>query len=214
MIEPINAERFQKDRPGRPTIVHDKQMVNDPHDNPALAIDGRGHVWIFSNAHGTSRPAWIHRSVRPFSIDAFEEILKGKLFAAFRRNLGLLIPLLVLYVLVVVLGPTHQSGPLLLALSIGAGLVGSVVFLLGAGVYLSTRLKTTAGAVASTLAVFIVPKLFCCGVPGPLFLLSPGSSGGPFAGMFAVALVPPAVHVVAGLLCMRAALRRLRRNVF
>lgn len=143
-----------------------------------------------------------------------EEILKGKLSAAFRRNLALLIPLLVLYLFAVVLGPTYQFGPLLLVLSIGAGLAGSVVFLLGAGVYLSTRLKTTAGAVATTLGVFLVPKLFCCGVPGPLFLLSPGSSGGPFAGMFAVALVPPAVHVIAGLLCLRAALRRLRRNVF
>jgi ABC-type transport system involved in multi-copper enzyme maturation permease subunit len=114
----------------------------------------------------------------------------------------------------VVLGPTYQLGPVLLALSIGASLVGSVVFLLGAGVYLSTRLKTTAGAVASTLAVFVVPKLFCCGAPGPLFLLSPGSLRGPFAGMFAVALVPPAVHVIVGLLCLRAALGRRRRNVF
>jgi ABC-type transport system involved in multi-copper enzyme maturation permease subunit len=143
-----------------------------------------------------------------------EEILKGKLFAAFRRNLPLLVPLLVFYVLVVVLGPRHRSEPILLALSIGAGLAGSVVFLLGVGVYLSTRLKTTAGAVASTLAVYVLPKLSCCGVPGPLFLLSPGISGGPFAGMFAVALVLPAVHVIVGLLCMRAALRRLRRNVF
>jgi ABC-type transport system involved in multi-copper enzyme maturation permease subunit len=142
-----------------------------------------------------------------------KEILKGKLFAAFRRNLAFLIPLLVFYVLAVVVG-TYQLGPVLLVLSIGASLVGSVVFLLGAGVYLSTRLKTTAGAVASTLVVYVVPKLFCCGAPGPLFLLSPRSSGGPFAGMFAMALVLPAVHVIVGLLCMRAALRRFRRNIF
>ena len=143
-----------------------------------------------------------------------KEIVKGKIIAAFRRSLTLLIPLLVLYLLAALLGPTYQFGRVLLVLTIGASLAGSVVFLLGAGVYLSTRLKTTAGAVASTLGVFLLPKLFCCGVPGPLFLLSPGSSRGPFAGMFAVALVPPAVQVVAGLLCLRAARRRLRRNVF
>jgi ABC-2 type transport system permease protein len=142
------------------------------------------------------------------------EILKGKLIAAFRRNLALLIPLLVLYVLVVVLGPRHRSEPVWLVLFISASLVGSVVFLLGVGVYLSTRLKTTAGAVASTLAVYVVPKLSCCGVPGPLFLLAPGGSGDPVARMFAAALVFPVIYVVAGLLCMRAALRRLRRNVF
>ncbi len=143
-----------------------------------------------------------------------EEIIKGKLNAAFRRNLPLLIPLSVLYVLAALLGPTYKLGPLLVVLSVGVGLVGSVVFLLGVGVYLSTRLKTTAGAVASTFALYLVPKLFCCGVPGPLFLLSPGSTGGPFAGLFAVALVSPAFHAAAGLLCLRAARRRLRRNVF
>jgi ABC-type transport system involved in multi-copper enzyme maturation permease subunit len=143
-----------------------------------------------------------------------KEIIRGKLLAAFRRNLPLLIPLLVLYVLAALLGPAYKLGPFLVILSIGAGLVGSVVFLLGAGVYLSTRLKTTAGAVASTLAVYLVPKLFCCGVPGPLFFLSPSSVGGPFAGFFAVTLASPAFHVTVGLLCMRAARPWLRRNAF
>ena len=31
-------------------------------------------VWIFSTAHGTSRPSYIHRSVRPYDIDEFERI--------------------------------------------------------------------------------------------------------------------------------------------
>ncbi|RUL82171.1 BNR-4 repeat-containing protein [Tautonia sociabilis] len=57
----------------RPTILLDKQTT-DAHDNPVLALDGDGHLWVFSNAHGTGRPAFIHRSVRPFDLDAFELI--------------------------------------------------------------------------------------------------------------------------------------------
>jgi ABC-2 type transport system permease protein len=143
-----------------------------------------------------------------------KEILQGKLIAVFRRNLPLLIPLAVLYLFAALLAPTEHLGPLLLVLSVGAGLAGSVVFLLGVGVYLSTRLKTTAGAIASTLGVYLAPKLFCCGLPGPLLLLAPGSSAGPFAGAFLVVLVPPVIHAVIGLLCLRGALGRLRRNVF
>jgi len=58
----------------KPRILLDKQ-TNDAHDNPTLSIDPQGYLWIFSNSHGTSRPSFIHRSVRPYSIDAFEPIL-------------------------------------------------------------------------------------------------------------------------------------------
>ena len=143
-----------------------------------------------------------------------KEILQGKLIAVFRKNLPLLIPLAVLYLFAALAGSTEQPGSLLLILSVGAGLVGSVVFLLGVGVYLSTRLKTTAGAIGATLGVYLAPKLFCCGLPGPLMLLAPGHTAGPFAGVFLVALLPPVVHVIVGLLCLRGALGRLRRNVF
>jgi hypothetical protein len=58
----------------RPRILLNKK-TDDAHDNPTLQIDDAGHLWIFSNAHGTSRPAYLHRSVKPYSIDAFERIL-------------------------------------------------------------------------------------------------------------------------------------------
>ncbi|MBL8293596.1 MAG: hypothetical protein JNN08_17240, partial [Bryobacterales bacterium] len=41
----------------RPTILLNKR-TNDAHDNPTLSLDARGHVWIFSSAHGTSRPSF------------------------------------------------------------------------------------------------------------------------------------------------------------
>jgi len=58
----------------RPRILLNKK-TDDAHDNPTLQIDDAGHLWIFSNAHGTSRPAYLHRSVKPYSIEAFERIL-------------------------------------------------------------------------------------------------------------------------------------------
>lgn len=57
----------------RPRILLNKK-TDDAHDNPTLQIDDRGHLWIFSSSHGTGRPSYIHRSVKPWSIDEFEKI--------------------------------------------------------------------------------------------------------------------------------------------
>jgi hypothetical protein len=55
----------------RPRILLNKKTT-DAHDNPVMSIDAQGYIWIFSNAHGTGRPSYIHRSKQPFSIDEFE----------------------------------------------------------------------------------------------------------------------------------------------
>lgn len=59
----------------RPTILLNKH-TEDAHDNPTLALDKEGYVWIFSSSHGTSRPSFIHRSKKPYSIDEFEQTLE------------------------------------------------------------------------------------------------------------------------------------------
>ncbi|MBI5393746.1 MAG: BNR-4 repeat-containing protein [Verrucomicrobia bacterium] len=59
----------------RPTILLNKK-TDDAHDNPTIMLDDAGHVWIFSAAHGTSRPSWIHRSKKPYSVDEFEQIME------------------------------------------------------------------------------------------------------------------------------------------
>jgi hypothetical protein len=59
----------------RPTILLNKG-TDDAHDNPVLMLDDAGHVWIFSNSHGTSRPSFISRSKKPYSIDDFERVLE------------------------------------------------------------------------------------------------------------------------------------------
>lgn len=57
----------------RPRILLDKE-TDDAHDNPTLMLDDAGHLWIFSNSHGGKRPCFIHRSLKPYAIDAFERI--------------------------------------------------------------------------------------------------------------------------------------------
>ena len=57
----------------RPTLLLNKQ-TSDAHDNPVMSIDAGGYIWIFSAAHGTSRPAYIHKSRRPYSVDEFDPI--------------------------------------------------------------------------------------------------------------------------------------------
>jgi hypothetical protein len=56
----------------RPTIVHDKQGVDDPHDNPSIAISEDGHVWVFVSGRAKKRPGFIYRGRKPYSIDDFE----------------------------------------------------------------------------------------------------------------------------------------------
>jgi hypothetical protein len=56
-----------------PRILLNKH-TGDAHDNPAIAIDADGYIWIFSNTHGPEKRSFIHRSTKPYSIDAFEQI--------------------------------------------------------------------------------------------------------------------------------------------
>lgn len=58
----------------KPTIVHDKLTVNDPHDNPSLSIDDDGHIWVFVSGRGRARPGYKYRSRQPYDINNFEQI--------------------------------------------------------------------------------------------------------------------------------------------
>ncbi|MCA9240051.1 MAG: BNR-4 repeat-containing protein [Planctomycetales bacterium] len=58
----------------RPRVLLDKK-TSDPHDNPTLCIDPEGYLYIFSAAHGTPRPSYIHRSTKPYDITSFEHLL-------------------------------------------------------------------------------------------------------------------------------------------
>lgn len=51
----------------QPTIVHDKQGVDDAHDNPVITLDEDGHVWVFVAGRSRHRPGFIYRSIEPYS---------------------------------------------------------------------------------------------------------------------------------------------------
>ncbi|MDO8540112.1 MAG: BNR-4 repeat-containing protein [Opitutaceae bacterium] len=53
-----------------------QKRTEDAHDNPTLSIDATGHLFVFSSAHGTSRPSYLHRSKRPYDISEWELIEK------------------------------------------------------------------------------------------------------------------------------------------
>lgn len=53
-----------------------RKRTEDAHDNPVLSIDADGHLFVFSSAHGTSRPSYVHRSKRPHDIAEWELLEK------------------------------------------------------------------------------------------------------------------------------------------
>lgn len=63
----------------RPTIVHDKEGVNDPHDNGSILIDAQGHVWVFVSGRSRRRMGFKYRSVEPYSVEAFERITEEEM---------------------------------------------------------------------------------------------------------------------------------------
>lgn len=56
----------------RPVIVHNKEGIDDPHDNPSLMLDEQGYVWIFVSGRGRLRPGFKYRSTQPHAIDTFQ----------------------------------------------------------------------------------------------------------------------------------------------
>ncbi len=70
----IGSYDHRRHRVEKPVVVFDKQGVNDPHDNPSLAIDQQGYLWVFVSGRGKVRPGYKYRSVKPYSIDRFEQV--------------------------------------------------------------------------------------------------------------------------------------------
>ncbi|MEO9891558.1 BNR-4 repeat-containing protein [Aurantibacter sp.] len=63
----------------KPTVVYDKQGVNDPHDNPSLLIDNNGFIWVFISGRGKKRPGFKYKSTKPYSIDEFTKITEEEM---------------------------------------------------------------------------------------------------------------------------------------
>lgn len=70
----IGSYDHRRHRVEKPTVVFDKQGVDDPHDNPSLLIDKKGYLWVFISGRSKARNGFKYRSVKPYSIEAFEEV--------------------------------------------------------------------------------------------------------------------------------------------
>ena len=154
------------------------------------------------------------------------EILYGKGIASFRRNLPLLAAMILWYLLLRLIAPFRGSiaySYWLYVIPQVVTLAGSVVFLIGLGLYFGVRMKSTSAAVAATVGVYIGLSWFCCGLfsafSGFFVMRLLGPAGG--GGMSFVLLVSLArtglsglVYAGFGLLAVRAARRQLRRSVF
>jgi len=57
----------------RPRILLDRQ-TDTPFENPTLAMDPEGYLWVFVGCHGTARPSYVFRSSEPYSIDSFSQV--------------------------------------------------------------------------------------------------------------------------------------------
>ncbi|MDL5510922.1 BNR-4 repeat-containing protein [Arenibacter sp. M-2] len=63
----------------RPTIVYDKNGVDDPHDNPSILLDGAGYIWVFISGRGAKRPGYKYKSKTPYSIKEFVQITEEEM---------------------------------------------------------------------------------------------------------------------------------------
>lgn len=70
----IGSYDHKSHRVSKPVVVYDKNGVDDPHDNPSLAMDDQGYLWVFVSGRGQVRPGYKYRSKLPYSIDGFDQI--------------------------------------------------------------------------------------------------------------------------------------------
>lgn len=62
-----------------PVVVHDKQGVDDPHDNPSLMLDSNGYIWVFVSGRNTRRLGYKYKSVKPYDISVFEQVTEEEM---------------------------------------------------------------------------------------------------------------------------------------
>jgi len=63
----------QKQQVSRPVTIATKN-TDDAHDNPVLSMDDDGYLWVFANAHGIARPAFIFKSDDAYNIQSFTQV--------------------------------------------------------------------------------------------------------------------------------------------
>ena len=152
---------------------------------------------------------------------ADREIVRGKAIAAFRRNM----PLILVYFALLCLRYVLLSGALrhemyaqlsyMLVVS-ACNIAGSVFFVIGTGLYLGVRLKTTTAAVAATAGLYLGMTYLLCGIFNPMRFFAYRTVarwGLPWLS-YAIPIALALIHAGIGAVFARRAVLRLRRNIF
>ena len=152
---------------------------------------------------------------------ADSEVVRGKAVAAFRRNIPMISAyfglLCLSYIGLTTLGRGDWLAHTLRSLVFSAcSIVGSVIFVIGSGIYFGVRLKTTIAAVAATIGLYLGMTYFICGMFNPLRLLAYRTiaSHGQSLVVYAIPIIYAMIKAGIGIVFARSAIRRLRRNVF
>jgi ABC-type Na+ efflux pump permease subunit len=155
---------------------------------------------------------------------ADKEIVRAKAIAAFRKS----IPLLLLYLALLCiyysrLGMYKSPVFVGILLTTIVGLVASLPFVIGAGLYFGVRFRTAAAAIAATLGSYLAVRYLFCGTFNPLRILlyatiarlySPRNPTAMMWVHFSTTVTFSLIQAGIGLFLGRLAVRRLRRNIF
>ncbi|MCG8311469.1 MAG: BNR repeat-containing protein [Cytophagales bacterium] len=63
----------------KPTVVCDKAGIDDPHDNPSLAIDRDGFIWVFVSGRGRHRSGFKYKSRQSYDITSFVRVTEEEM---------------------------------------------------------------------------------------------------------------------------------------
>ncbi|SOE19688.1 BNR repeat-containing family member [Spirosomataceae bacterium TFI 002] len=72
LLAMIGEYNHKTQKVSKPTVVYDKETVNDPHDNPSLLINDDGYLFVFVSGRGKTRPGIKLKSTKPYSIEKFD----------------------------------------------------------------------------------------------------------------------------------------------
>jgi len=75
----IGEYNHQTGMVSKPTVVHDKSGIEDPHDNPSMLIDEEGFIWVFISGRGRVRPGFKYKSLKPYDISEFVQITEEEM---------------------------------------------------------------------------------------------------------------------------------------
>lgn len=152
---------------------------------------------------------------------ADSEIVRGKAIAAFRRNMLLILMYFGLLCLSYIFfrrpGRDDWLVHTLCSLVMSAcNIAGTVLFVIGSGLYFGARLKTTTTAVAATIGLYFGVTYLLCGLSNPariLFYRSISHQNLPWM-VYAIPIILALIKAGFGGVFARRAVGRLRRNIF